>query len=44
MQSAMNKKSSVKRILKWIFSGFTIFFISLLSIMLIHDSMTGESS
>jgi hypothetical protein len=44
MQWAMNKKSSVKRILKWIFGGFTIVFISALFIMLVHDLMTGESS
>lgn len=44
MQSAMNKKNSVKRILKLIFSCFTIIFISALFIMLVHDLMTGESS
>ena len=44
MQSAMGKKSSSKRILKSVFSGFTIFFISALFIMLVHDVMTGESS
>jgi hypothetical protein len=40
----MGKKNSVKKILKWVFSGFTIFFISALFIMLFHDLMTGESS
>jgi hypothetical protein len=44
MYSAMGKKRSVKRILKLIFGGFTIFFIAMLFIVLVHDSMTGESS
>jgi hypothetical protein len=40
----MGKKNFIKRILKWVFSGFTIFFISALFIILVHDLMTGESS
>ena len=44
MQSAMGKKSSIKRILKWIFAGFSIFFVGMLFIMIVHDLMTGESS
>ena len=44
MQSAIGKKSSIERILKLIFSGFTIVFISTLFIMVVHDLMTGESS
>jgi hypothetical protein len=44
MQHAMNKKNTITRILKLIFGGFTIFFISVLVIMLVHDLMTGESS
>ena len=44
MQSAMGKKSSVKRILKWAFGGLSIFFIAMLFFMAFHDLMTGESS
>jgi hypothetical protein len=44
MQRAISKKRSVKRILKFVFSSFTIFFISALFIILVHDLMTGESS
>jgi hypothetical protein len=44
MQLAMGKKSSIKRILKWVFGGFTIFFVSMLFIMTVHDIMTSESS
>jgi hypothetical protein len=43
MQSARNKKSSIKRILKLVFGGFTIFFVSMLFIITVHDLMTGES-
>ena len=44
MLSAIAKKNYIKKGLKWIFSGFTIFFISMLIFMLVHDVMTGESS
>jgi hypothetical protein len=44
MQSAMGKKSFIERILKWVFGGFTIFFVSMLVILTVHDIMTGESS
>lgn len=44
MQSVMGKKSSIKRILKWVFGGFNIFFVSMLAIMTVYDIMTGESS
>lgn len=44
MQSVMGKKSSIKRILKWVFGGFSIFFVSMLAIMTVYDIMTGESS
>ena len=43
-QHAMNKKDSIKKILKCVFSGSTIVFISALFIILKHDLMTGESS
>jgi hypothetical protein len=44
MQSAMGKKSSVKRILKLVFGGLSILFIGTLFIMIVHDLMTVESS
>ena len=44
MQSAMGKKSSIKRILKWLFGGMSIFFVAMLTIITVHDIMTGESS
>ena len=44
MQSDTGKKINVKRILKWVFGGFTIFFVAMLAIMTIHDLMTSESS
>ena len=44
MQSAMGKKSSIKRILKWVFGGLSIVYIGMLFFMVVHDIMTGESS
>ena len=44
MLSAVAKKSSIKNILKWVFSGFCLFFSSMLFFMVIHDAMTGVSS
>jgi hypothetical protein len=44
MQSAIGKKSFIKRILKWVFGGFTVFFVAMLTIITVHDIMTGESS
>lgn len=40
----MATKSSIKKVLKWIFSGFSIFFICILIFMVVHDVRTGESS
>ena len=42
--STIAKRNSLKQALKWVFSGFGIFFISMLSFMLVHDTLTGESS
>jgi hypothetical protein len=39
-----SKKNTIKKILKWAFSGVTIFFIVMLVVMIVHDIMTGESS
>ena len=44
MLSTSNRNSPIKKGIKWVFSGFGIFFISILLFMLIHDVMTGESS
>ena len=44
MLSAMAKKTTIKNALKWVFSGFSIFFIGMLVIMTVHDTMTGISS
>ncbi|HEX6294808.1 MAG TPA: hypothetical protein VFZ46_06595 [Nitrososphaeraceae archaeon] len=44
MLSAIAKKNYIKKGLKWVFSGFGIFFISMLFFMLVHDTFTGESS
>jgi hypothetical protein len=40
----MGKKSSFKRILKYLFGGLSLVFIAILVFMTIHDLMTGESS
>ena len=44
MLSTLSKKTSVKNILKWIFSVLSILFIVQLIFVLIHDSLTGASS
>jgi hypothetical protein len=44
MLSTLARKTSVKKALKWIFSGLSIIFIALLVFMLVHDSVTGLSS
>ena len=44
MQSAMGKKNSINKILKWVFGSFTIFFVTMLTIITLHDITTGESS
>jgi hypothetical protein len=43
--SAMAKKTAtIKKILKRAFSGVTMFFIAMLVMMIVHDTITGESS
>ena len=39
----MNKKYNIKNVLKWIFSGVSIFFVAMLVFMVIHYTITGES-
>ena len=44
MLSALAKNTSIKNALKWVLGGFSIFFIGMLFVMLIHDTLTGASS
>ena len=44
MLSAIAKKNSITQGLKWLFSGFGIFFISMFIFMLVHDALTSASS
>ena len=42
--SILDKKTSIKNALKWVLGGFSLFFIAMLFFMLVHDTLTGESS
>jgi hypothetical protein len=42
--STITRKNSLKKALKWAFSGFGIFFIGMLIFIIVHDAMTGASS
>jgi hypothetical protein len=44
MLSTITTKSSIKKVLKCVFSGFSIFFISILIFILVHDVMIGAFS
>ena len=44
LSSTLSKKNSIKLVLKWVFVGFSIFFVAMLFIMTIHDTMTGIAS
>ena len=44
MLSTITTKSSLKKALKWAFSGFGVFFIGMLVFITVHDLMTGASS
>ena len=44
MLSVMARKSSIKKVLKFAFSGLGLFFIGMLLFILVHDTLTGESS
>ena len=43
MLSIITTKSSIKKVLKWVFSGFSIFFISILILIVVHDVITGAT-
>jgi hypothetical protein len=44
MSSSVTRISPIKKVLKFAFSGFGIFFIAMLVFMVVHDIMTGASS
>ena len=44
MLSALAKKTSIKNAIKLVLGGFSLFFIGMLFVMLIHDTLTGASS
>ena len=44
MLSARAKNASIKKALKWIFSGFGILFIGMLFFIVVYDALTGASS
>ena len=44
MFRATSKIILIKKILKFVFTGFSIFFIEVLLFMTVNDLMTGESS
>jgi putative flippase GtrA len=44
MQSAVSKKDSIKKILKYVFGGLSLIYIGILFFMVLHDVMTGVSS
>ena len=44
MLSAVTRISPIKKVLKFAFSGFSLFFIAMLVFMVVHDMLTGESS
>ena len=44
MLSALAKKTTIKKVLKWIFSGLSIFFIGMLILIVVFDALTGASS
>ena len=44
MLSSVDGISPIKKVLKFAFSGFSLFFIAMLVFMVVHDMLTGESS
>ena len=44
MISYIVKKNYIKKALKWIFSGFSIFFISMLIFIVVYDASKGATS
>ena len=42
--SNIAKKTSLKKTFKWIFSGFSMFFIGMLFFIVLYDALTGATS
>lgn len=40
----MEKRYSIKKALKYAFSGFSLFFISMLVFIVVYDALTGATS
>jgi hypothetical protein len=40
----MAKKNSIKKVLKFAFGGFSLFFIGMLFFIVVYDALTGASS
>ncbi len=40
----MEKKYSIKKVLKYAFSGFSLFFIGILVFIVLYDALTGATS
>jgi hypothetical protein len=40
----LSKASKIKRVLKWSFGSFSVFFIAMLFFIIVHDTMTGDYS
>ncbi|HJT84681.1 MAG TPA: hypothetical protein VJ697_09370 [Nitrososphaeraceae archaeon] len=40
----MSKKNTVKKILKYVFGGLSLLYIGILFFMVVHDTITGQSS
>jgi hypothetical protein len=40
----MEKKYSIKKVLKYAFSGFSLFFIGMLVFIVVYDALTGATS
>ena len=40
----MEKKYSIKKVLKFAFSGFSLFFIGMLVFIVVYDALTGATS
>ena len=44
MISVIAKKNYTKKAVKWMFSSFVIFFISMLIFIVVYDALTGATS
>jgi hypothetical protein len=44
ISSLIVEKYNIKRVLKWLFSSFSMFFIGILFFIVIYDALTGLSS